>query len=78
MQELGDHEAQWGRDNYKEVSPSQWEGRAFAEFIRHFAIDSKRFSNFSKTPFKVLNEEEDDNLLTKAETFFNKRKGQNE
>ena len=33
---------------------------------------------FSKSPFKVLNEEEDDNLLTKAETFFNKRKGQNE
>ena len=31
-----------------------------------------------KSPFKVLNEEEDDNLLTKAETFFNKRKGQNE
>ena len=32
---------------------------------------------FSKSLFKVLNEE-DDNLLTKAETFFNKRKGQNE
>ena len=28
---------------------------------------------FSKSPFKVLNEE-DDNLLTKAETFFNKEK----
>ena len=29
----------WGIEiNYKEASPSLWEGRAFAEFIRHFAI----------------------------------------
>ena len=79
MQELVDHEAQWSgyQDNYQEASPSLWEERAFAEFIRHFAMDSVKGSIlFSKSPFKVLNEEEDDNLLTKAETFFNKRKGQ--